>query len=153
MARRAKQTEIADFEADHLSPFPSDASDEPSPMERSVAFHSALNELPPVAPSVSAPPPPDQSTERGRLVPSIGAVICRAYERFARALPPGALTGSYTVTGDDGFYGNVTAVPDGTYRVCGADWLIVVHAGRIAEFVRAMPPDFGGPDVIRVPNA
>jgi hypothetical protein len=40
-----------------------------------------------------------------------------------------------------------TGIPDGTYRVLGWDWVFRFSGGRLVEAKRAVPPDYGGPDV------
>jgi hypothetical protein len=41
-------------------------------------------------------------------------------------------------------------IPDGMYRVQGSDWILTVEDGKFKSAERAMPPEFGGPDVVSV---
>lgn len=75
----------------------------------------------------------------------------RFAESFCRALPAAAAQhGTYELCGGEPVH---VDGPDGLYRVVGQDWLYLVAAGRVVSVTRAVPPDFGGPHVIAIPNA
>jgi hypothetical protein len=42
------------------------------------------------------------------------------------------------------------AVSDGLFRPCGCDFAFRFRGGRLVEVLRAVPPDFGGADVIEI---
>lgn len=82
------------------------------------------------------------------FVAEVGKSVRLAFSRFANAIPGGAQSSGYFVPPETQMWQCV--VPDGKYRVAGADWIVVIVDNRIAEICRAVPPDYGGPDVIAV---
>lgn len=73
--------------------------------------------------------------------------------QFAGKVPDEARRGPYEARPGDGFGEEEFSVPDGVYRVYGSDWLITIEDGKFAKAERALPPKFGGPDVISVPSS
>lgn len=72
--------------------------------------------------------------------------------RFAGNIPAKALKGSpYQPEPGDGVSDAVLDLPDGTYRVSGSDWLVMVEDGAAVQFERANAVNkFGGDSVIEV---
>lgn len=81
------------------------------------------------------------------------AELRRLSATFMAALPAGAYqAGVYHAQDGDAFDGQAFKAPNGRYRVAGAGWIFDIRKGRFLEAVRAVPPKFGGDDVIGVPN-
>lgn len=72
---------------------------------------------------------------------------------FCSELPQEARKGQYTPVVGDRFFKERYAVRPGRYRVIGSEWIITIDAGRIVDIIRAVPPDYGGANVVSVPNA
>lgn len=73
--------------------------------------------------------------------------------RFAAALPPNShASGHYTAIEGDRYGEYRFAAPNGSYRVVGADWVLVIRKNKFVSAHRAVPPSFGGKDVVAVPN-
>ncbi|HXF45753.1 MAG TPA: hypothetical protein VNK91_06505 [Burkholderiaceae bacterium] len=90
--------------------------------------------------AVAAPAPDPGATAR---------IVRQVTSAFVGRLPAAARSGHYRVEPGDQFDGSY-AVPDGHYRVVGADWIVAFRDGRFVEAYRALPPDYGGAAVIAV---
>jgi hypothetical protein len=79
------------------------------------------------------------------------AAVRRAWGAFARAIPGPIHSSGHWAKPED-LPADRVDVPNGIYRVSGADWILRFQGGVFVEAFRAAPPDFGGPDVVAVPS-
>lgn len=61
-------------------------------------------------------------------------------------------TGLYEVQAGDRLAGEAVQAPDGCYRVLGSDWILTISGQRLQQAACAKPPNFGGDQVVTVPN-
>jgi hypothetical protein len=83
--------------------------------------------------------------------PAVAARVRSFWQTFASDLPSGATArGRYAPVDGDRYLDMAVEVPDGTYRVLGADWVLQFKQNRLVSAVLARPPDFGGRRVTEV---
>lgn len=75
--------------------------------------------------------------------------LVQLMRNFMGALP--TTSAQYEAKEDDRFASMEADVPDGEYRLEGADWIFKIEGKKLVQANRAAPPDYGGPDVIMVP--
>lgn len=68
---------------------------------------------------------------------------------FCRDVPQEARGGRYGAV-DRKRFARQIPVPNGRYRVTGSDWILTIDRSAFAAAERAVPPHYGGPDVIPV---
>lgn len=87
---------------------------------------------------------------RPDLDPKAATALRGLLARFTGNVPQAARGGAYEPKPGDGLGDDDLDVPNGTYRVHGSDWLITIAKKRFTLAARAMPPKFGGANVIQV---
>jgi hypothetical protein len=85
---------------------------------------------------------------------NINATMRELFRDFAGRLPEGvAGARTYTPAPGDRFADRRLRVPDGTYRVTGSDWLIVIKGETfLGAELATRENDWGGADVVQVPS-
>jgi hypothetical protein len=97
--------------------------------------------------STATPPAPSKPKLTGKP-----AEIVRAFNKdFCAHLPGDARFGRYSAETGDSFAAERYRVPDGRFRVTGSEWVLCFQNQRFVDAIRAVPPDFGGADVVEVP--
>jgi hypothetical protein len=89
------------------------------------------------------------------LDPAIAANLRALWREFARDLPSGAThAGRYVPTDGDRWCGLALEVPDGTYRIAGAEWVFTFKQNQLVGATRVTPPHYAGRGVrvVEVPN-
>lgn len=79
--------------------------------------------------------------------PNRNASAVRRVDASFRAALPAGVGIHYDPREGDGFFARYD-IDNGAYRVLGSDWIFTFRAGRLVSVDKAVPPAFGGPDVI-----
>lgn len=70
----------------------------------------------------------------------VAEVVQKVWAQFARAIPqPAISSGSYALTKEQRKVAEDLGMPDGDYRIIGADWILRFEKGRFVEAVRGGP--------------
>lgn len=94
------------------------------------------------APEATAAPPPDDAPDTPAVAasepPSPHRAIRAAWTEFARAVPYAAQSSGVHVPSDEAVAAAPDlGVPDGRYRVMGADWILTFADGKFVGAERA----------------
>jgi hypothetical protein len=80
------------------------------------------------------------------------AAINALHRRMMQTMPSEAASGFVFIPAEGHalFELETESVEDGKYRVQGSDWIMEIEGGKFKSASKAMPPDYGGEDVMNV---
>lgn len=120
-----------------------DAENKLSPGEKDQLRKARLDEADAQDRAAAAKRKPDLS--------EVERTVVRINLEFCRDIPQSGRGGTFTVEKNDPRFGGDYAVPNGTYRVAGSDWLYTFRGGRFVSAHLATPENrWGGEKVISV---